>query len=171
MSSNLYLIIKYRLGFLYKRMHEMKCFCFFIFFVFIESSHAQELHFENLSLKGLPSTEVYEVFQDSNGFIWMATDAGICKYDGNTLTTFTVKDGIPENVVLKIKEDAKKRVWFNTLSGYFFYYENGHFKQIAANPNLKKHYPVFPYGCFFIGENDTLFIFNTGFFFVIKKKN
>src|SRR4051812_6995943 len=115
MNRNLNLIIKYILKFLCNKMRRMKWIYFFVFLVFKQTSSSQELNFENLQVK-LPSTELYQVFQDSKGFIWIATDAGICKYDGNTLTTFTVKDGLPENVVLKIKEDAKKRVWFYTLS-------------------------------------------------------
>lgn len=96
---------------------------FFIIFLIIQlNNYAQELVFENLQLKGLPSSEVHQITQDKDGFIWMATDAGLCRYDGNKLITYTVKDGISENVVLKIRQDSKKRVWFSTLSGYFFYH-------------------------------------------------
>lgn len=105
----------------------------FIFTAFILKGAAQELNFEKLELKGLPSSEAHQILQDSSGFFWIATDAGVCKYDGNKLTTYTVKDGIPENVVLKMTLDSKKRIWFTTLSGRFFYYENDHFTQIAAN--------------------------------------
>ncbi|HET6225033.1 MAG TPA: two-component regulator propeller domain-containing protein, partial [Bacteroidia bacterium] len=111
------------------------------FLLLVVYGHGQELHFENLQLK-LPSTEVHQVIEDGNGFIWIATDAGVCKYDGNNLTTYTVEDGLPENVVLKMKMDLKKRIWFSTLSGYFCYYENGHFVSIAANPNFKNFTPL-----------------------------
>lgn len=121
-------------------------------------AYSQEIYFENINLKNLPSTETYQVFQDSQGFIWIATDAGICKYDGTTNTVYTVKDGISENVVLKIYEDHKKRVWFFTLAGYFFYYENGKFHEIAANKALNQTLRPFTGTTFFIGENDTLYI-------------
>lgn len=129
----------------------------FLFFICSINSSAQGLSFENLQLKGLPSTEVYEVFQDSKGFIWILTDAGICRYDGNTLTTYTVKDGICENVVLRIMEDSKKRIWFSTLSGYLFYFENDHFIPIAGNNNIRKSINSRPILSFFIGEQDTLY--------------
>jgi len=126
-------------------------------------SYAQELSFENVQLKGLPSTEVYKVLQDADGFMWFATDAGVCKYDGNTLTTYTAADGLRENPVIKMKLDSKKRIWFVTPSGYFFYYDKGHFTQLAANNAFKK-ICIYPILDFMIGEKDTLFItgLNTG---------
>jgi hypothetical protein len=136
----------------------MKRLYLFVFFILLTVNvRSQELHFENLPIKGLPSTETYQVLQASDGMIWMATDAGICKYDGTTATTYTIKDGISENVVLKIYEDKKKRIWFNTLSGYFFYYENGHFIEIAANQQLKQLCTPFLITSFVVGENDTLY--------------
>lgn len=136
----------------------MKRFIFICFLILTLNNFAQELHFEKLDLKNLPSTETYEILQDKQGFIWIATDAGLCKYDGNNLITYTVKDGIPENVILFIKEDAQNRVWFLTLSGYFFYYENEKFVQIAANAELKKISATIRFPAFFFGEKDTLCI-------------
>jgi two-component sensor histidine kinase len=118
----------------------------------------QELFFNTpVHLQNLPSSETYSVFQDSKGIIWICSDAGICRYNGNTLTTFTTRDGISENVVFKAYEDNKKRIWFNTLSGYLFYYENNAFHAIAANEELKKLCNTFPVNSFFIGEGDTLY--------------
>lgn len=135
----------------------MKRLFFLYFFILTLNNFAQELSFENVELKDLPSSEVHQIMQDKDGFLWIATDAGLCKYDGNKLITYTVKDGISENVVLKIRQDSKNRLWFSTLSGYFFYYENGHFTEIAAKSKLKKMNLSNPRD-FMLGEKDTLFI-------------
>jgi hypothetical protein len=136
----------------------MRAVAFLFFLVFSASLSGQELFFNTPSnLQNLPSTETYHVFQDSKGIIWICTDAGICRYNGSTLTTFTTKDGISENVVLKAYEDAKGRIWFNTLSGYFFYYSNNQFYPIAANDYLRKKCGSYPINSFFIGEKDTLY--------------
>ncbi|HRG54105.1 MAG TPA: two-component regulator propeller domain-containing protein, partial [Bacteroidia bacterium] len=145
----------------------MKRFIFICFLILTLNNFAQELSFENLQLKGLPSSEVHQIAQDKDGFIWMATDAGLCKYDGNKLITYTVKDGISENVVLKIRKDNKKRLWFLTLSGYFFYLENGRFIQIAANDELMKLFTTYPLD-FMVSEKDTLFICNGGKYLFAK---
>lgn len=34
------------------------------------------------SENGLPSNEVYSVVQDDRGFVWIGSDAGLCKFDG-----------------------------------------------------------------------------------------
>jgi hypothetical protein len=138
-------------------MAMMNRFYLFSFLLFTLTIHSQELHFENIELKGLPSTETYQVFQDSRGIIWISTDAGICKYDGNTTTTYTIKEGISENVVLRIYEDYKHRIWFTTVSGYVFYFENGRFTQIAACEELKELSKPFTISNLFVGENDTLY--------------
>lgn len=136
----------------------MNRFYLFFFLLFITNLPAQELYFSKSSaFQSLPSVETYQVLQDHNGFLWVTTDAGLCRYDGATLKTYTIKDGIPENVVLKAYEDHKGRIWFTTLSGYFFYYENEQFHQIAANAELKKLCSYYPISGFFIGEKDTLY--------------
>jgi ligand-binding sensor domain-containing protein len=129
--------------------------CFFLF----SKLNAQELFFSrSAAFQNLPSVETYHVLQDSKGYIWVTTDGGLCRYDGNTLTTFTVKDGINENVVLKGYEDKKGRLWFSTLSGYIFYYSNNKFHSIAANEELIKLCGSASINnFFFVGENDTLF--------------
>ena len=136
-------------------------FCFLILFPF--KLPAQELFFSQPSdFQNLPSLETYCILQDSKGFIWITTDAGICRYDGNRLTVFTIKDGLPESVVFKIYEDDKERIWFSTLSGYFFYYKEGKFHSIDANERLKKICRSAFVNTFFIGNRDTLFLTTAG---------
>ena len=135
----------------------MKRLLFLFFLSFTLKPHAQELFFSKpTDFQNLPSSEKYAMLQDRKGFLWITTDAGICCYDGNTLKVYTVKDGIPENVVFKIVEDYKGRIWFSSLSGYLFYYENKSFHSIDANEQLKKVCHSIPITSFFIGENDTL---------------
>ena len=42
---------------------------------------------------GLPSNTVRNIVQDSLGFLWLGTDAGLCRYDGTEVRVFP----IPEN--------------------------------------------------------------------------
>jgi hypothetical protein len=152
----------------------MKRWIFLLFFLLITKAYSQELHFENIGLKNLPSRETYSTFQDSKGFIWICTDAGLCRYDGNAITTFTTADGLSENVVLKVYEDRKGKIWFATLSGTFFYYSNARFHPIAANATLKNLFGAFSPNSFFIGEQDTLYcapLLHPGFLKVCPQNN
>ena len=76
---------------------------------------------------GLPSSTVYSVFQQSNGFIWFCLDVGVCRFDGVNYELFTTEDGLPGNEVFGIFEDSNNRLWFRTLNGRIGYYHNGNF--------------------------------------------
>ena len=117
----------------------LKYFLFLFYLFSSKISFSQELVWKNIGIKdGLPSSEVYQIYQDRKGYIWFATDAGVCLYDGNKIITFTTKDGLPENVVLGIYEDLHGRIWFRLLSGALYYYEKGEIKGIEANKELYK---------------------------------
>lgn len=72
---------------------------------------------------GLPDIEFYSVLEDSKGFIWLACDSGLYRFDGKTYTQYTnaEKRGLS---VFQLTEDAKGRVWCTNISGQFFYIEN-----------------------------------------------
>ncbi|MFT5819395.1 MAG: ligand-binding sensor domain-containing protein/two-component sensor histidine kinase [Crocinitomix sp.] len=51
---------------------------------------------------GLPSLQAYEILQDPKGYIWIATDRGLVKYDGYEFEVFTVKDGLSTDVIFRL---------------------------------------------------------------------
>lgn len=73
---------------------------------------------------GVISNETHHVISDSKGFIWIATDGGICRYDGTKFVSFSLSEGLPERMVTKLHEDKKGRIWFLTLSSYVGYIKN-----------------------------------------------
>lgn len=75
-------------------------------------------------VKGLPSKEVYQVLVDKKGFIWVAHELGVSRYDGITFTSFSN----PEQMGLSLFdlfEDASGRIWCHNLYNQVFYIENG----------------------------------------------
>lgn len=53
--------------------------------------------------------------EDNNGELWMATfSAGVWRYDGEKVTNYTTKDGIPSNSIMTIYKDRKGELWFGT---------------------------------------------------------
>lgn len=105
--------------------------------------------------EGLPSSEVYEVYQDRKGFLWFATDNGIVRFDGHEMRTYHTKDGLTDPVVFSFFEDHKGRVWFRTFSGILSYFENDSIKKYKYNNKLA---PYVQRGLFnyVIDENDEL---------------
>lgn len=99
----------------------------------------QDIGLVNYSTQqGLPSTEVYNVFQDSNGFIWFATDHGVVRFDGSEMKIFTVKDGLSDPVVFGFSEDENQRIWFRTYSGRISFYKSGKIYSIPWNDQLEE---------------------------------
>ena len=57
---------------------------------------AQERSYmEQLSVdEGLPHTDVSAIVQDADGYIWIGTYSGLCRYDGNSLTVWDISNSI-----------------------------------------------------------------------------
>ncbi|RZL50277.1 MAG: diguanylate cyclase [Pedobacter sp.] len=87
---------------------------------------------------GLPSNNCYYTLQDKRGYIWVATDAGVSRFDGTTFETFSVDDGLPDNQVLQLREDSKGRIWFLSLGGQLSYFLNGKIYNPDNDKQLKK---------------------------------
>ncbi len=73
---------------------------------------------------GLPSTEVYDLLEDHQGYLWIATDHGLCRYDGYTFRIFTTEDGLTDNTVFDLLEDEAGRIWTTTYAGGISYCVN-----------------------------------------------
>jgi len=84
---------------------------------------------------GLPSMTVYEILQDDLGFIWMGTENGITKYDGQTFKTFS-SEKLRDNEVLKVQKDKWNRIWFVNLSGQLTYVQKDQIYPFLDDPNL-----------------------------------
>ncbi len=83
---------------------------------------AQNPYIKHLTINdGLPSNNVYNVFQDSRQFIWFSTDAGAVRFDGTHFKTYTTADGLHSSEVMRIEEDSKGRLWLFHLDGKFSY--------------------------------------------------
>src|SRR5271163_3071507 len=87
--------------------------------------YAQEGFLRHYSIgEGLPSSETYSSFQDSKGYIWIASDMGVSRFDGYNFKVFTTADGLTDNTVFKFLEDHAGRIWFYTFSGRLSFYFN-----------------------------------------------
>lgn len=85
---------------------------------------AQDPHFITLDrTSGLPNNNVYDIFQDSKGYIWIATNDGICRYDGAAFKSY--KSSSQSSLGgSTIAEDSQKRIWYQNFDGQLFYVKN-----------------------------------------------
>lgn len=98
---------------------------------------AQEYNYKHYDIgDGLPSSTVYCVTQDRDGFLWMGTAAGVCRFDGTTFKTYTTNDGLPNVEVLQLFGDSRGRVWMAPFGGSVCYYYEGIFHHPGNDPIL-----------------------------------
>lgn len=110
---------------------------FFYFFIACAIS-AQQPYFKNYQVReGLPSNNVYYIFQDSKGYIWLCTDVGVSRFDGANFTNYTTADGLTDNEVFTCFEDRSGRIWFATLNGKPCFFQHGKIRSERDTPLLK----------------------------------
>lgn len=84
-----------------------------VFLIANAAIYAQKPVFRHYSVnEGLPSSEVYHIIQDSKGYIWIATNMGVSRFDGKNFKNYDIQSGLPENTVFEIYEDKAGRIWF-----------------------------------------------------------
>ncbi len=84
---------------------------------------------------------IRSIFHDSKGNYWFGSDQeGVCLFDGNVFTYFTVNDGLSDHQIRTIQEDENGTIWFGTGNGVSSYKEGkieNHTSQSAFIENLQ----------------------------------
>ena len=113
-----------------------KCFVYFLFVsIFCYSQEPSYIHLTEKD--GLPDIEFYDIHKDNKGYIWLAADLGIFKYDGKNYLNYThpEKRGLS---LFNLYEDKDGRIWCNNISGQIFYIEDDTMF-LFADEQTKKH--------------------------------
>ncbi|MCB0838465.1 MAG: histidine kinase, partial [Bacteroidetes bacterium] len=93
--------------------------------------------------KGLNTTIVNDIFQDREGFLWLATREGLVRFDGHTFRYFRNVPGdstsIYSNHVFCITEDEQGNIWTGLIRGGVSCYDRktGKFKNYPFTQKLK----------------------------------
>ena len=123
---------------------------------------------------GLPSSEVYTAFQDSKGYMWFATDAGVSRFNGYEFENFDESDGLTDNTVFLFTEDHLGRIWFGTFNCQLSYYENGFIYSFEHNDKIKEEIKTSTaMTSFYIDSNSTIWIgfHNEGVYLITNDGN
>lgn len=71
---------------------------------------------ENFSMvDGLPSNVVFDIFEDSRGLVWLATDAGLYEFTGEDIKFRKALTKLQGERINSICEDADGNLWFSSL--------------------------------------------------------
>ncbi len=89
---------------------------------------AQEQVYKFFTIKeGLPTNNIFKLKFDNKGFLWIAHDNGISKYDGFTFKTY-ISPQQKSNVYTDIYVGPDGKIWMTNLGLQVFYIENDEMK-------------------------------------------
>lgn len=66
---------------------------------------------------GLPHNSPTATYQAPDGYVWIATNSGLARFDGMRFENFGSAEGLPANQVPSLFIDSKARVWAGTQQG------------------------------------------------------
>ncbi len=77
--------------------------------------HSQRYPFTTITNKdGLPQSTINDIAQDHQGYIWMATTGGICRFDGREFENYTYYAGLEASHITDIEFDNHGSLWVST---------------------------------------------------------
>src|SRR5690606_22635906 len=121
-SSNTYFWIKSNYFDIFARLR-IKSFLIIFTLIMCLKMDAQEKAYRSFTIKdGLPTNNIFKIKFDHQGFLWIAHDKGISKFDGYTFKHFSSPD--QKSTVytdLYIAPDGK--IWMTNLGLQAFYIE------------------------------------------------
>lgn len=86
------------------------------------AAHSQQLPFRHVTtedqLTPLPSASVQQVYQDEEGFLWLAFySSGIAVYDGTSMETYGIGDGLVDLTARELVQDSDGYLWVGSETG------------------------------------------------------
>ncbi len=81
---------------------------------------------------GLPQNSVHQTLQTRDGYLWIATEGGLARFDGLNFTIFRHEDQpeFPSDDIACLAEDLAGALWIGTTDG-LLRYRDGHFSQVS----------------------------------------
>ncbi|MFN8257101.1 MAG: two-component regulator propeller domain-containing protein [Bacteroidales bacterium] len=127
----------------------MRCRINFIFTLIIVSfyfnSYSQNKRLFDFN-DGLSNSLINQVYQDHLGFIWVATEDGLNRFDGIKFTSFgsdrSKENSLKANFVRSLTEDSKGNLWVGQINGLQIYnHKTETFKEVEFYVSNKQVHP------------------------------
>lgn len=107
------------------------------------------------SKDGLPSREIYNVIENDEGEIFVATDQGVYKIRGQAIVRYTKEDGLGSNTIFKLFKDPSGNIWALCFEGGIRIFKNNKWIEPPFNQSFIDDigYRDFPYAISFTEDN------------------
>lgn len=112
---------------------------------------------------GLPSWHISDIIKDKRGYIWLATDVGLVRFDGGSFTTFTTAHhGLRSDRVGRIAEDVNGKIWLFCYQGtdrIFDVFDPIEEAAVPLKSYINEEVPLSPYSHYgFFRQQDTIWV-------------
>lgn len=157
-------------------MNTLKCILITAFLFFSGTGGAQNFQSRNFTMKdGMPSNSVRAIFKDSEGYLWIGTDGGLCRFDGKQFRIFGQSDGFTGNRIWAIAEDNSGNMWFGDYGNGLYRYDGREFLHISEKDSLvnnyvRKLYYSQKWNLLLIGTQDGLTVYDGNRFINFEKE-
>jgi signal transduction histidine kinase/ligand-binding sensor domain-containing protein len=87
---------------------------------------------------GLPHNTVMAMAQTPDGYMWLGTEEGLARFDGNRFTVFDKRNTaeLRNDCVLSLLVDHEGELWIGTRGGGLTRYSHGHFQAFTSHNGL-----------------------------------
>lgn len=86
---------------------------------------------------GLPSSEAHYITSDGKGYLWIATDRGLSRFDGKKFTNYNTNHGLTSMYVNRIFIDPyTNTIWVRCMDGLLYYKKGDKFFPAHFNKSL-----------------------------------
>ncbi|MBT31082.1 MAG: hypothetical protein CMO01_15610 [Thalassobius sp.] len=113
-----------------------KCVLLILLFAISIVKAQPQLTFQGYTtLNGLTNNTVWDILQDTSGYVWIATNEGINKFDGYTFQKYlySQNESVKHQAVRALAEDKHHNIWAGTWGGGLYIYNSAldEFKHVS----------------------------------------
>ena len=86
---------------------------------------------------GLPQNSIRDILQTRDGYLWLATEGGLVRFDGARFVVFDRSvPGFESQRIGALREDRHGTLWAGTTDGRLIRYQGGHFTTYGRKDGL-----------------------------------
>jgi ligand-binding sensor domain-containing protein/two-component sensor histidine kinase len=91
----------------------------------VNACFGQTFSYQKFTVKdGLPHSNIFRIYQDKKGFLWLATDYGLSRYDGTQFVNFRSNHSYGSDAILSVTQAPNEVIWASSNGGGLQYLKN-----------------------------------------------
>jgi ligand-binding sensor domain-containing protein/signal transduction histidine kinase len=116
-------------------------------------------HFQPAPGAEILGQQIFALFEAHAGQLWAGTQNGLARWNGQDWKIYTTQDGLSENIVRAIAEDAEGTLWIGTENQGLNFFKAGNFISFQAKGN---GLPGNDISCLYLDPDGVLWIGTSG---------